>query len=236
MIFVLFKGFHDFQRSPCFPEDYMRQRGKRNPLLPWELLIAEQVGGFSMTSSDIHAFQKIPWHPCFVQDFMVSCDDPCLVQEFMVFPATIHALRRMTWDWQWHEEESAMGSGTEVLGSPRSKASTAHGKSLHRFKLDGTAWQYHPSHLNPCKPGLGGRRDWRGRRRTRKGGWGGRGWEGGSQGINPPTWAMRISMSSSLNGSQLLSTDAGTFPEKCLGEPTTCSHITNKPTSSSHVT
>ena len=65
-----------------------------------------------------------------------------------------------------------MGSGSEVLASPPSMASTAHAASLRCFKLDGTASQYHPSHLDPCKPGLAGRRGWRGRRRTMQGGGG----------------------------------------------------------------
>ena len=170
MWYVLWKDFmissevHAFQRITwdreereilcCHGNSSLQSRSEDSP---WHLAISM----LSKRSHDIPALCRISW-----------------------FPATIHALCRSSWFFLqrsmpcggWHEtgsgmrSGSAMGSESEVLGSPRSKASTAHGKSLHRFKLDGTAWQYHHSHLDPCKPGLGGRRGWRGRRRTREGG------------------------------------------------------------------
>ena len=81
---------------------------------------------------------------------------PCLVEEDM----RLAAMRRVPW-----------GAGRRswvalYCGFHRSW------RRLHRFQLDGTAWQCHPSHLHPCKPGPAVRRDWREKRRTKMGGGG----------------------------------------------------------------
>ena len=81
---------------------------------------------------------------------------PCLVEEDM----RLAAMRRVPW-----------GAGRRswvalYCGFHRSW------RRLHRFQLDGTAWQCHPSHPDPWKPGPAVRRHWREKRRTKMGGGG----------------------------------------------------------------